>query len=51
MWLETENKNYANEYELRKINPNFESLTGPDGGFPHYWKCYKCKEYYALNDK
>jgi hypothetical protein len=26
-------------------------ITGPDGGFPHYWKCDTCNESYRLTDK
>lgn len=26
-------------------------ITGPDGGFPHYWKCPRCQKHYRLTDK
>lgn len=26
-------------------------LTGPDGGFPHYWKCDTCQKSYSFTDK
>jgi hypothetical protein len=26
-------------------------ITGPDGGFPHYWKCDQCSKLYSFTDK
>jgi len=31
--------------------PNDSNITGDDGGFLHYWKCYNCHQQFSLTDK
>ena len=48
-------KNYysIDEIDINKVFgiDDCMEITGPDGGFPHYWKCPKCKEISHYTDK
>jgi len=33
------------------INKSGESLTGPDGGGSHFWKCPECSKLFGMTDK
>jgi len=36
---------------FKDITAKQGNITGPDGGFPHYWKCHKCLTIYDYTDK
>ena len=45
------NQYYASFEDPNMAQPEKLSLTGPDGGFCHYWKCNRCNKEYSLTDK
>jgi hypothetical protein len=44
---------HLNQYYASFEDPNMSdmSLTGPDGGFSHRWKCNRCNKEFSLTDK
>jgi hypothetical protein len=44
------NQYHVNQDEIEN-GPTGEKLTGPDGGFYHYWRCNVCHSKYSLTDK
>ena len=45
------NQYYASFEDPNMSKPEKLSLTGPDGGFCHYWKCNRCNKEFSLSDK
>lgn len=48
--FEHKNIYYAHVDDLKNLGPKC-LITGPDGGFDHYWRCNKCNTTYKETDK
>jgi len=45
------NQYYASFHDPNMSQVELKSLTGPDGGFGHHWKCTRCDKEFSLSDK